>query len=336
MKSARSNRLAYAITFLIILMMILLAGCKKAEDPKEELAPVTNSVQSTTVTPTPTPDPTPTPKPGSRAQTGRRLVEPATPEENLNGLDPTKQRTRQDFGNDGHDGNGIRIYLDPGHGGDAACLTEYDGQQYERGRAGAATGDFPANSLGTSVGTTGGGRTECDVIYDLALMVQDALTEEGYDVTLSRDDVHPASAGGGTAPGNWERGRLAATYDLWIVLHADGGGGQGFHCVSYDCDRSFRNDIGDAFIRAIEAYNRPIHTTSGYNHGYSGNDAGILQAPKKYLECGGDLNNMIYLEAGFMDNSEDLQFLLSEEGQNIIAKCITDAVNTWKDGADEQ
>ena len=104
------------------------------------------------------------------------------------------------------------------------------------------------------MGTSGGGHYECDVMYQVALKAKAYLEEAGYEVTMSRDDVHPAAFGGGTALGNWERGRLAANYDYWIVLHADGGGGQGIHCVSYNCDSSFRNDIGDLFISAMESF----------------------------------------------------------------------------------
>ena len=220
------------------------------------------------------------------------------------------------------------IFLDPGHGGDAACVTEYNGESYERAGSGAAIGEFPANSLGTSTGTSGGGYSECDIVYQIALKVKERIENDNYAVVLSRDDCHTASAGGGTAAGNWERGRLAAEYDAWVVIHADSGGGHGIHCVSYNCDKAFSNKMSDTFIQVMEEYGRPIYTSSGYNHGYSGNSSGILQAPSKYIENGGDIDKVLYVEAGFMDNEDDLAYLLSEKGQNAIADAIARAIMT--------
>lgn len=221
----------------------------------------------------------------------------------------------------------IKIYIDPGHGGDAACETEFEGIKLDRAAGGSAIGEFPANSLGTTVGTSGGGYIECDVVYQIANKTKNILAEKGYSVELSREDVHPAALGGGTAIGNWERGRRAAEYDAWIVFHADGGGGKGIHCVVYDSDNSYSSSFYDDFIRYMENKGRTIYTASGFNHGYSGNSSGTLQAPSMYLQYGGDIQNMLYIETGFMDDSEDLEYMVSEEGMTDIANAVLYAVN---------
>ena len=220
------------------------------------------------------------------------------------------------------------VYLDPGHGGDAAGFTEFDGAQYERAAGGAAIGLYPANSLGTTCGTSGGNWTECDAVYQIALSAKAILESAGYIVVMSRDDVHTAGQGGGTAIGNWERGRRAAGYDYWVVLHADGGGGSGMHCVAWNSDPSFRNGMCDTFIESMKAAGRPIYTASGFNTGYSGNSSGTLQAPSRFIDYGGDINKMLYIEAGFMDNNDDLQYMTSETGRAQIANAILKAVVT--------
>lgn len=221
----------------------------------------------------------------------------------------------------------ITVYLDPGHGGDAACITEYDGQNYERSAGGAETGNFPRNSLGTTSGTAGGPFNECDTVYAIAEKIKNALEANGYAVIMSRDNVHSAGNGGGTAIGNWERGRRAAKCNAWVVLHADGGGGAGFHCVVHDSDPAFKSIICDSFISYMENIGRPIYTASGYNHGYSGNSSGTLQGPTQYINHGGNPNAMLYIEAGFMDNPEDLQYMISEQGQQDIAQGVVYALN---------
>ena len=222
-----------------------------------------------------------------------------------------------------------RIYLDPGHGGDAEGETEYNGLLIYRNASGKATGEYPANSLGTTTGTSGGGISECDVVYELAEIVKQLLEDNGYEVTLSRANVHTAKAGGGTAIGNWERGRIATGYDAWIVLHADSGGAKGFHCVSYDNDPNFSNLLSDSFLYYMEhEKGRNIYTAAGYRPGYSGNSSEILQAPSKYIENGGNLDRLMYIEAGFMDNKEDLEYILSHEGKRDIADGILYALNT--------
>ena len=221
-----------------------------------------------------------------------------------------------------------RIFVDPGHGGDAACDTVFNGVPVTRLAGGAAFGDFPANSLGTTSGTSGGGYSECDVMYQYAVVIKDVLESKGYSVDLSRDDVHPAGQGGGTAIGNWERGRLAVGYDAWIVLHADGGGGSGYHCVVYNNDPDFKSELFDDFLYYMEnEYKRPIYSAGGFSHGYSGNSSGILQAPTMYINHGGDINNMLYIEAGFMDNSEDLAYMTSDQGKKETAEAIAYALD---------
>ncbi len=221
------------------------------------------------------------------------------------------------------------IFLDPGHGGDAAGETVFNGVTLIRNAAGAPTGQFPANSLGTTTGTSGGGYSECDVVYQMADKAKDLLIEHGYSVVMSRDDVHLGALGGGTAIGNWERGRRAADYDAWVVFHADGGGGSGFHCVVYNSDPSYSNKISDAFIKYMEDKGRPVYTAAGFKHGYSGNSSIILQAPSMYLNCGGLLERMLYIEAGFMDNKSDLDYMVSEDGQKEIAEGILYALNDF-------
>ena len=225
-------------------------------------------------------------------------------------------------------GDGYRIFLDPGHGGDAEGETMLNGTSVVRSAGGAALGNFPANSLGTTAGTSGGGYSECDVMYQLALEIKKCLESEGYEVTLSREDVHPASAGGGTAIGNWERGRVAATYDAWVVLHADGGGGSGYHCVVHDNDPAFRNDLSDDFISYMEKhFNHAIYSAGGFNHGYSGNSSGQLQGPAMFINSGGNTDNMLYIEAGFMDNPEDLNYMISEQGKKETAESVAYALS---------
>jgi len=220
------------------------------------------------------------------------------------------------------------IYIDPGHGGDAACETTFDGIQYKRNAGGAAFGNYPANSLGTTSGTSGGGFSECDVVFRIAKKTADILSAHGYETTISRTDVHTAGAGGGTEIGNWERGRRAAGYDAWVVLHADGGGGSGFHCVVYNSNPAYSNKLSNDFITAIESKGRPVYTASGYNHGYSGNSSGTLQAPSQFIRSGGNVDNLLYIEAGFMDNPSDLAYMTSEQGMEEIAQSILEALDS--------
>lgn len=236
-----------------------------------------------------------------------------------------------------HSLQGVRVYIDPGHGGDAACLTEYDGKQYERPSSGGGTGDFPNNSLGTAAGTSGGGWSECDAVYQIALQMEKEFKETGATVSMSRDDVHTASDGGGTAIGNWERGRRAAAYDYWIVIHADGGGGKGIHCVSWQSDPLFRTFLCDSFLNAMAEAGCPLYTASGYSTGYSGNSSGTLQAPSEYVRNDGDPSRMLYIEAGFMDDPNDLGYMVSDKGRQEIASAAARAViETERSGTNEQ
>lgn len=228
--------------------------------------------------------------------------------------------------------NGISVYVDPGHGGDAACSTEYDGKTYERPSSGGGMGSFPNNSLGTTAGTSGGGWSECDAVYQMALIIRDELKKAGCNVTMSRDDIHTAADGGGTAIGNWERGRRAAAYDYWIVIHADGGGGNGIHCVSWQSDPLFRTFLCDTFLNAMADYGRPLYTASGYSTGYSGNSSGTLQAPSEYVRNGGDPSRMLYIEAGFMDNEADMAYMVSDKGRQELAAAAVSAILSQETG----
>ncbi len=223
--------------------------------------------------------------------------------------------------------NGIKIYLDPGHGGDAGGETVLNGVACIRPAGGAEIGQFPANSLGTTVGTSGGGYSECDVVYQMALNAKELLELNGYTVEMSREDVHPAAMGGGTAIGNWERGRRASECDAWITFHADGGGGKGIHCVVFNSDSTYSNKLCDDFISYLENKSRPIYTASGFHKGYSGNSSVFLQGPAMFIQSGGNVDNLLYIEAGFMDNQEDLDYMVSEQGKSEIADAILYALN---------
>lgn len=210
--------------------------------------------------------------------------------------------------------SGLTIAVDPGHNGDNGASPDTISDSVPDGRGGTKD----CNTVGTE---SADGYPEHRFAWEAAQVLEDALGAAGASVVLSRSDDD------GVGPCVDERGTFADDADALVSLHANGtedDSARGFHVIAAPAGGRADDDATD------------VSEALGTALAGSLEDAGLARNPAYddlvVREDLATLNNAsvpaVMLEAGEMRNAEDARMLRSEEGQELIAESVVDALTT--------
>jgi len=206
----------------------------------------------------------------------------------------------------------IKIALDPGH-----QAPEVDMSAQEPN----APGSYEMKMKATG-GTSGyySGIPEYQLNLDIALMVRDRLTEQGYEVIMTREDNQ-------TAISNAERATLAndAGADISVRIHANGSedsSSSGALAIVGSQSNSYVGALYDDSYRLASCIlNNYCETTGMANQGIMVNDTmtGINWSKIPVM----------ILEMGFMTNEQDDLNMANQEYQVQMADGIVKGINAY-------
>ncbi|MGO1398097.1 MAG: N-acetylmuramoyl-L-alanine amidase [Brevibacterium yomogidense] len=208
--------------------------------------------------------------------------------------------------------SGLTIAVDPGHNGGNGANPGTIGQSVPDGRGGTKD----CNTVGTE---SADGYPEHRFAWETAEALEDALTDAGADVVLSRTDDD------GVGPCVDERGTFADDADALVSLHANGtedDSASGFHVIAAPAGGRADDGVADSSEVLGTALASELEEA-----GLSRNPAYDELVVRDDLAT---LNNAavpaVMLEAGEMRNAGDARMLESDEGQQRISRSIVDAL----------
>jgi len=210
--------------------------------------------------------------------------------------------------------SGRMIVLDPGHNGMNWAHPDEINQIVDIG-----TGTKPCNTTGTS---SADGYTEAEFNWDVALLVKAQLDELGAIVTLTREDNE------GWGPCITERAAIGNSMgtDAVISIHADGGPetGRGFHIIYPKVVPGYTDDIAESSARLAEALHAAYLETGMPVADYIGTGGYSVRDDLGGLTLSD--SPVVFLEAGNMRSSADLELLESPPFREAIAEAIVAAL----------
>lgn len=207
---------------------------------------------------------------------------------------------------------GILIALDPGHQGPNVDMSAQEpnapGSEIMKTKAaGGTAGSFT-------------GIPEYQLNLDIALMVRDCLTAQGYDVIMTRENND-------TAISNAERATLAneAGADISVRIHANGSGDPGVNgalVLIGSAENPYVGGVYDSSYRLAETIlNAYCNLTGMQNLGIQLNDTmtGInwSQIP------------VVILEMGFMTNQQDDTNMADAAYRETMVNGIVEGINAY-------
>lgn len=156
---------------------------------------------------------------------------------------------------------------------------------------------------------------EQDVTWDIADKLRNYLKKMGYTVVMTREKKTDSIGNTSLQESLQERVELAheAEADLYIAIHCNMGGGTGTETYCYQ--------FGGYAERLAKLVQKKITKATGLF------DRGVKTA--NFYVNKNTLMPAILIETGFLDHTEDLEVLLSDDGQDAIAEAIAEAVEEY-------
>ncbi len=148
--------------------------------------------------------------------------------------------------------------------------------------------------------------------WQMADKLREKLEAEGYEVVMTRENLTDNVENSSLTASLQARVDIAnkALADLYISIHCNMGGGKGTETYCFS--------LGGYSARIAGLVQENITEDTGlYNRGVK--TAGFYVIKNTVMPA-------ILIETGFMDNVDDVEFLISEEGQELIAQAVADAV----------
>lgn len=207
---------------------------------------------------------------------------------------------------------GILVALDPGHQGPSVDMSATEPN----------APDSAVMKTKATGGTTGqySGIPEYELNLDIALMVRDALEEQGYDVIMTREDNE-------TAISNAERATLAnnAGADISVRIHANGSENSSANgalvLIGSQNNPYVGNLYEDSYRLGQTLLDTYCETTGMANLGIQINDTmtGInwSQIP------------VVILEMGFMSNQQDDLNMADADYRQKMVEGIVQGINAY-------
>ncbi|MBQ7096608.1 MAG: N-acetylmuramoyl-L-alanine amidase [Clostridia bacterium] len=148
------------------------------------------------------------------------------------------------------------------------------------------------------------------------------LEEMGYTVYMTRENLEDSIANTSTTESLQARVDLAHAVlaDLYISIHCNMGGGTGTETYCFD--------LGGQSAHLAKYIQKNITEATGfYNRGVKTANFFVIKNTAM---------PSVLVETGFLDMESDREVLLSEEGQEIIARAIADAVAEYAESLERQ
>ncbi len=153
------------------------------------------------------------------------------------------------------------------------------------------------------------------ITWQIADKLRFMLEEMGYTVYMTRENLEDSIANTSTTESLQARVDLAheVLADLFISIHCNMGGGTGTETYCFS--------LGGQSAHLAKLIQKNITEATGfYNRGVKTANFFVIKNTAM---------PSVLVETGFLDKDSDREFLLSETGQEIIARAIADAVTEY-------
>lgn len=170
-------------------------------------------------------------------------------------------------------------------------------------------------------GADNGARNPSETLFEerITWQISDKLVKKlqdyGFEVYITREKETSSIANTSVTDSLKARVDMAheLDVDLFLSIHCNAGGGTGVETYSYDIEGAgflLSNLISNSISKATGMYNRGAKTAG-------------------YYVIKNTAMPSVLIETGFIDSKKDSMILSSEDGQEIIAQAIADAVQEY-------
>lgn len=156
---------------------------------------------------------------------------------------------------------------------------------------------------------------EQNITWPIAKMLELKLTAMGFEVVMTRDDYFNNIKCDSAMESLLNRAGIAngLEADLFISIHCNAGGGKGIETYCYKKGtkgEKLAEFVQDELAEGTELFDRGTKTA-------------------KFVVLMETLMPAILVEAGFIDNEDDFEYLIDTDGQNAISTAIAKGVYSY-------